>query len=284
MHTDEKDPTPPRLSTARSRELGEELRRIRHRVKMSSAATAEALGWSLGKLSKLEAGSRGASPVEIGTLTGLLGADKPTRDRVLAIATEPDTGNFLRPHDRVPDSLVALSLHEQAARTITAYEPLTVPALAQTGDYTHALTGDHALVRARIARQTLLLRTGGPDTVLYVHESALRTVVGGPAPMRDQMLHLTLMCGWPRVRPRLVPASAGFHAALGRPATLLTFTPPTRPLAYVEIDTVTVFQDAPDAVTLYEAKMRRLDSLALSPAQSRDVFARWADTYDRETD
>ncbi|PSL51410.1 helix-turn-helix protein [Saccharothrix carnea] len=282
MQTDEKDPTPVRLSSARSRELGEELRRIRHHVNMSASATATALGWSLGKLSKLETGSRSTSPWEIGSLIGRLGADKPTRDRVLAIATEPDTGSFLRTHDGFPDGLVALCLHERAARTITAYEPLTVPSLAQTEDYAHALTGDRALVQARITRQGLLRRPDGPDTVLFVHESALRAVVAGPATMRDQMLHLTLMCGWPRVRARLIPAAAGFHAALGRPATLLTFDAPTRPLAHVEIDTVTVFQDDPDAVTRYEAKMRRLDALALSPGRSRDVFARWADVYDRE--
>jgi hypothetical protein len=282
MQTDEKDPTPVRLSTARSRELGEELRRVRHHVKMSSAVTASDLGWSLGKLSKLETGSRGTSPVEIGTLLGRLGADKPTRDRIVAIATEPDTGSFLRTHDRAPDALAALSLHENAARTITAYEPLTVPSLAQTEDYAHALTRDRGLVRTRIARQERLRRPDGPDTVLFVHEAALRSTVGDPRVMRDQMLHLTLMCGWPRVRPRLVPASVGFDAALGRPATLLTFAAPLRSLAYVEIDVVTVFQDDPDAVTRYDRKMRRLDSLALSPALSGDVFARWADTYERE--
>ncbi|WP_442974121.1 helix-turn-helix domain-containing protein [Saccharothrix sp. NRRL B-16348] len=69
------------MTTARSRELGEELRRIRHRARQSSADTAAALGWSLGKLSKLETGSRGTSPWEIGVLTGRLGADKPTRGR-----------------------------------------------------------------------------------------------------------------------------------------------------------------------------------------------------------
>ncbi|KOX30442.1 hypothetical protein ADK67_09820, partial [Saccharothrix sp. NRRL B-16348] len=78
METDEQTTTP-RMTTARSRELGEELRRIRHRARKSSADTAAALGWSLGKLSKLETGSRGTSPWEIGVLTGRLGADKPTR-------------------------------------------------------------------------------------------------------------------------------------------------------------------------------------------------------------
>ncbi|WP_158854519.1 helix-turn-helix domain-containing protein [Saccharothrix deserti] len=283
METDEKTTTAPsRLSTARSRELGEELRRIRHRARLSSGFVAEALGWSLGKLSKLETGSRGTSPWEIGSLIGRLGADKPTRDRILAIATEPDTGSFLRPHGDAPDTLVALSLHERVARSITVYEPLTVPSLAQTEDYARALTGDGELVRVRIARQDGLRGFGHPDTVLYVHEAALRSLVGGPAVMRDQMLRLTLMCGWTRFTPRLVPASAGFVPALARPAAVLTFAAPVRSLAYVETDTVTVFQDDPQAVVRYEAKMRQFDSLALSPARSREVFARWADVYDRE--
>ncbi|MBY8853655.1 helix-turn-helix domain-containing protein, partial [Saccharothrix sp. MB29] len=111
-----------RLSTARSRELGEELRRIRHRARLPSAVLAESLGWSLGKLSKLETGSRGTSPWEIATLLGRCIADKPTRDRVMAIAHEPDTGTFTRTHSGHPDTLTALTLHERAATTITTYD------------------------------------------------------------------------------------------------------------------------------------------------------------------
>ncbi|GAA3459500.1 hypothetical protein GCM10018963_15130 [Saccharothrix longispora] len=151
-----------RLSTARSRELGEELRRVRHRARLSSAVVAEALGWSLGKLSKLETGSRGTSPWEISTLLGHCGADKPTRDRIMVVANEPETGNFLRYHDGSPDSLLALNLHEQMAQSITAYEPLTVPSLAQTEEYARALTGDSVVVEARMGRQATLRRSSGP--------------------------------------------------------------------------------------------------------------------------
>ncbi|MEU4449502.1 helix-turn-helix transcriptional regulator [Actinosynnema sp. NPDC050801] len=269
------------MSTARSRELGEELRRIRHRTGRSSADTAEALGWSLAKLSKLETGNRGAGAWDIATLIGRLGADKPTRDHILAILAEPDTGGFLRPYDQIPDTLVALSLHEQLAVTITAYEPLTVPSLAQTEDYAHALTGNWALARTRITRQNAA--DGRAETTLYIHEAALRVAVGGPALMRDQLLHLTLMCGWTRSTPRLIPMSAPFHPAVRNPATLLTFKHPNTPLAYTETDTAAVFHEEPHAVTRYQAKMRRLASLALSRTESHDVFARWADVYDRET-
>lgn len=281
MESEEKPPA--RLSTARSRELGEELRRVRHRARLSSGYVAEALGWSLGKLSKLETGSRGTSAWEIGTLLGRCGADKPTRDRILALASELDTGSFLRLHDPWPDTLTALSLHEHAARTVATYEPLVVPSLAQTEDYAYALTNDREMAQARMARQDTLRRPGGPETVIYIHEAALRVVVGDAKVMRDQMLRLTLMCGWARISPRIVPMSAPSHEALRHAATVLTFASPIKPLAYAETEAATVFHDDPDAVTAYQVKMRRLDQLVLTAAQSRDVFARWADAYDRDT-
>ncbi|WP_367131451.1 helix-turn-helix domain-containing protein [Saccharothrix sp. HUAS TT1] len=280
METDEKPPA--RLSTARSRELGEELRRVRHRARLSSAFVAEALGWSLGKLSKLETGSRGTSAWEIGTLLGRCGADKPTRDRIMAIAAEIDTGNFLRLHGPTPDALTALALHEYTARTLTTYEPLTIPGVAQTEDYALALTGDRDVVQARMVRQDALRRPGGPETVIYIHEAALRVVVGDSKVMRDQLLRLTLMCGWPRFSPRIVPMSAQSHESLRHAATLLTFPAPSKAMAYAETETATIFHDDPNAVLAYQTKMRHLERMVLTPAQSRDVFARWADAYDKD--
>ncbi|MDR6592497.1 helix-turn-helix domain-containing protein [Saccharothrix longispora] len=280
MDTDEKTATS-RLSTARSRELGEELRRIRHRARLPSAVLAESLGWSLGKLSKLETGSRGTSPWEIATLLGRCIADKPSRDRVMAIAHEPDTGTFTRPHAGHPDSLTALTLHERAAATITTYDPLTIPALAQTPAYARALTGDNDLVEARIARQKVLKPDGGPVTVLHIHEVALRLVVGDRATMRDQLLHLTLMTGRPTVTAHVIPLTAPAHPALAHHATLLTFDPPTRPLAYGDNGTAVVFHDHPAEVEHHQRRMRELHARALPEAQSREVIAHWADAYDK---
>ncbi|XVS62093.1 helix-turn-helix domain-containing protein [Actinosynnema sp. CA-299493] len=282
METDQQTTTS-RNTTARSRELGEELRRIRHRARKSASDTADALGWSLGKLSKLETGSRGTSPWEIAVLTGRLGADKPARDRILTIATELDTGSFLRHHGTAPDTLTALRQNEQAALTITTYHPLTIPDLVQTGDYTHALTGDRVLVQDRAIRQEILHSTTRPDTVLYIHEAAVQSLVGDRVVMRDQLRHLTSMYAPTGISVRLIPMIAPFHPALACPATLLTFTPPTRPLAYIETDTTTVFHDDPTIVAHYETKMRRIDSLALSDTDSRDVLASWADTYNSHT-
>ncbi|GAA1313692.1 helix-turn-helix transcriptional regulator [Saccharothrix xinjiangensis] len=271
-----------RVSTARSRELGEELRRVRKEAGLASPKVSDDLGWSLGKLSKLEKGTRGTSLWEIGTLVGHCGADKATRDRVLALAAEPDTGAFLRLHHIPPDLLTALNIHENTARAITAYQPLTVPALAQIEDYTRALTDDQDLVQARMDRQEVLYHHTKPGVVLYLHEAALRLVVGGPAVMRDQLLHLALMGGWSHVTVRLIPLTVPAHPVLVHPATLLDLPEPLRPVAYTETDTATVFHDDPDVVAGYRAKMRHLHTLALPADRSREVFSRYADEYDRQ--
>ncbi|MEU4806348.1 Scr1 family TA system antitoxin-like transcriptional regulator [Actinosynnema sp. NPDC023587] len=194
--TEADEKTAPRLSNARSRELGEELRRIRHRARRSSAGTPETMGWSLGKLSKLETGSRGTSAWEIATLIGRLGTDEPARDRVLAIADEPDNGSFLRPHNDEPDTVTAPTLHEQLAQTITTYEPLKVPGLAQTEDCAYAFTGDRTLAMARIARQDAC---AGEMSVQKWPSSCTRPRCARSSALRTscraQLLHLTLMCG-----------------------------------------------------------------------------------------
>ncbi|MGM1064027.1 DUF5753 domain-containing protein [Saccharothrix sp. Mg75] len=270
-----------RSGTAHSRELGEELRRVRRRAALSAAVLSESLGWSPNKLNKLETGSRGAAPWEIGALVGRCGADKATRDHILALTAEPDTGSFLRLHDTAPDALTALSVHERAATAITCYEAFAIPALAQTADYTRALTGDDDLVRARAARQAALRAVIGPLTTLYVHEAALRMVVGGTATMRDQVRRLALVCGAPGTTVHVVPATAPAHEALLRPAALLAFPAPTRPLAVVETDTATAFHEDPRVVARYEHKMRCLRSLALPPVESAALVARYADDYAR---
>lgn len=283
VNTEEKR-QPARVSTARTRELGEELRQARQRANMAGSDVVDALEWSLGKLSKLETGTRGTSTCDIAALLGHYATDKATRDRVLAIATEPDTGSFLRKHTTSIDTLTAVTLHERTARTITTYQPLVVPPLAQTEDYTLALTGDHDTARARTARrQALREHKPCPRLVVYVHEAALRLVVGDAALMHEQLLQLSLITDWADTTVRVIPMNRPGQVERCHPATLLTFEAPQRPMAYAETDTATVFHDAPDIVTAYTRKMRALATCALTIQQTRDTLARWADVYDKQS-
>ena len=268
-----------RLSTARSRELGAELRRVRRQSKIPVGTLIEKLGWSTGKLSKLETGTRGASVFDIATLLGMCAADKATRDRIMALAEESDTGNFLRLHDGSGDSLLTLALHERSARTITTYEALTVPSLLQTESYALTLTESVALTAARMDRQKELRGRRVEKATFFIHESALRLVVGTPRVTRDQLLHLTFAGLDPTCTVRVIPLAQGVNTSLCHPATLLTFGGTDRCMAYVETELGVVFHDAPEATGAYERKMGRLDTLALNAAQSRGLIAHYADLH-----
>jgi hypothetical protein len=280
-----------RLTTARSRELGQELHLARKRAKLTATTVAEELGWSPGKLSKMEHGWRATSSWDYGTLLGKLGADRQTRERIQRIASEQDIGHFIRAHDgRLSDNLLCLMIHERAAQTICQYEPMLIPGLLQTEGYASAVINPDGLyppeehefnLATRMRRQSVLSGSRAPESVFYIHEIALQTAIGGRQVMHDQMMQLAFMCEWRHLAPRVIPMSRAGHPVLAHAFNLMTFAKPIRPVAYSETDVATVFAEDEKSIQIYQRKQRVFASLALDAEQSRSVFARWADFYDR---
>jgi len=283
-----------RLTTARSRELGQELHLARKRANLKATVVAEELGWSAGKLSKMENGWRAASSWDYGTLLGKLGVDRLTRERIQRIASEQDIGHFIRAHEgRLSDNLLCLMIHERAAVTMHKYEPMLIPGLLQTEGYARAvidLAAPHPpaeldlMVGARMERQSALSGVHAPEAVFYIHETALRSVMGSGEVMHDQMMRLVFMCDWTKVTPRVIPSSAAAHPALSHSFNLMTFATPVRPVAYSETDVATVFTEDGPSIEVYQRKQKVLAALALDAEQSRSTFAHWAAVYDRRKD
>ncbi|HEX6341776.1 helix-turn-helix transcriptional regulator [Umezawaea sp.] len=288
METDDKPPA--RLTTARSRELGQELRQARKHAGLGGTAFCEELEWSTAKLSKLEMGWRGTSDWEIGTFLGKSGADKATRERIMRLAQEPDLGYFVRRHaGATSDGLLCLVMHQRSALTLTSYDTMVVPGLLQSVAYAKALletTGANGfddvddLMVARLDRQEHLRAREDSRSTFYLHEAALRLVVGGPRTMHDQMMRLAFMCEWPHLTLRVVPFTAPGHPALRYSSALMTFPRHAKPLVYAESDLTTVFLEEERAIAFYEEKQSVLDALALSAEQSHAVFRHWANVYD----
>lgn len=280
---------PVRSTTAHSRELGEELRRVRKHLRLKGTTICNELGWSQAKLSKLEGGKRGTTKADVATLLGFYRADKTTRTRILGLVNKPDYGSFVRAHGGgSPDELVCLRMHEAQAKTLTCYEPLVVPTLLHTELYAEALLTPildrqeqrDAWIRSRTDRQAVLRRESAPKSVFFIHEVALHLVVDDATVMHDQCMQLSFMATWAELSLRVVPLSTG-HAALRHAATRLTFSEHLKPLVYMQTDTATVFYDEKNTTTAVQRKFAALDELALSTAQSQTVFRRWAEVYDR---
>ncbi|WNV82293.1 helix-turn-helix transcriptional regulator [Umezawaea sp. Da 62-37] len=283
-----------RMTTARTRELGHELHLARKRANLKATAVAEELGWSPGKLSKLERGWRQTSDWDYGVLLGKLGADQATRARIQQITAESDIGHFIRTFDGgLPDSLLCLSIHERSALTMCTYEPIVIHGLLQTEAYARTVINPEGiyptdrhdqLVAARMQRQEMLGGPHSPEAVFYIHEAALGNKIGSDRIMHDQMMRLAFMCEWARLSPRVIPRKGRGSGYLAVGFSLMTFTKPIKPVAHSDTDVASVFTEDDKSIELYRRKQKALAELALDAEQSRLMFAQWADVYDRRED
>jgi hypothetical protein len=137
------------------------------------------------------------------------------------------------------------------------------------------------LAQRRTDRQAILRKTDPPESVFYIHETALDLKVGTVDTMHDQMKWLAFLCDLPQVSPLVIPAAAGAHTALLRPMTLLAFAKGVAPLAFVDGDVTTVFLENVRDIEVYRRKLAFMVSTALNVDQSREVFEQRADAYGR---
>ncbi len=169
----------------------------------------------------------------------------------------------------------------QEAVTISEFEVTVVPGLLQIGEYARAVISrvvnvppDEVddRVAARLARQSLFSRHRPPSFTFYLHESALRTPVGGPTVMAEQLRHLHRMSARSYLTLRVVPFALGAHAATAGAFTLMEF-PGFKPVAYLESETSSLFLEKPEEIQAYRRILVALADTALSEGQSRDLIA-----------
>ena len=112
-----------------------------------------------------------------------------------------------------------------------------------------------------------------PPCVFFIHEYALKTVVGGNRLMEDQVLHLLFHA--PSIR--IVPASAGGAGAIGLDYALIHYEHEP-PLVYLANWTL-----VSDAATVERAVaiFQRLHAVALDNERSRDLLMDYVAVYDR---
>jgi transcriptional regulator with XRE-family HTH domain len=189
-----------RESTARTRELGAELRKAREAARYTGQELAKKLGWSQSKVSRMESGSRGTSEVDAAIYLAFCGIMGNELHRILDIARARDDDFWLH-HPKRSSGLRSLVAQETTAEKITYYEPLVLPGLLQTEDYARALFHGVGIVPAdkipmvverRMNRQALLRRENPPKIWFFVHENALRLDLADDRIMHEQILHILL--------------------------------------------------------------------------------------------
>lgn len=275
-------------SSARSREVGAELRKRRKSAGLTGTELARRLGWSLSKVSRIESGLIGVSEVDAAIYLVACGVLQDQLEELLALVRQNDTRTWLQERGtRLPDELRTLVYHEATAATIAIYEPMLVPGLLQTEAYARAVFEFADLVpadrramavQARMERQAVLRRHDPPDCVFYLYESGLRSKFGDRKIMHDQMLQLVFLTSRPQHTIRVVLAESGPLVACCGAFGLMGFDT-HGPVAFVEGVTTGLFMEKPEHISAFTAILDRLDRVALDEEQSRQWLARLASSF-----
>jgi transcriptional regulator with XRE-family HTH domain len=278
-------------STACYRELGAELRKIREAAGLTEAALSQELGWSTTKISRSERGYIRLSQVDVILYLAFCGiyGDHGAELQALCREAEPKPGHWIRRHEQgLPETTRSLIYHEATATASTSYEPELVPGLLQTDAYIRARAierwpnwdADFA-VRLRMERQRILHLPSPANFTFFVHENAMRLVVGDRAIMHEQILALLLLDGLPHVAIRIVPAEAGAQAMLGGPFRLFEYEG-HQPMVYLDGPVCGFFLEDREYVDGYRALLPTVANLALNEGESRAWLAALASEYDRD--
>ncbi|MFC4056989.1 helix-turn-helix domain-containing protein [Planomonospora corallina] len=269
-----------------------ELNRLRESSGLSRVEVADRIGSTDTTIWRYETGLSRPKPSDVAALTEVYGVTGRERDSLVEMAREARKRGWWHRHRQALkpgfDSYIGL---EAEASVVRCYEPLVVPGLMQTEPYaravieatsvTHTPSEVDEKVAVRISRQKRLLHRSGDDDPIHLvavlDEAVLRRQVGGREVMREQLEYLVDLASLPNVEIRVIPFSAGAHAAVDGKFCLLSFPEPADPdLVYLEQAASGLVPEDPEEVRRYTLMFGSLTALAFGTEASAAFVAQVA--------
>jgi len=247
---------------------------------------AQALMVSATKITRLETGARGVNMRDIRDLSNIYEVSEAEREHLMRLARQSREDSWFQHYDLQHPTYIGL---EASAASIADYKSDVINGLLQTEPYARAIleatlpdpTEDkiEQNVESRRVRQRLL--TDEPPLGLWavIHEAALRTYIGGPDVMREQLESLVERAAQPNVDLQLLPFSAGAHPAINSTFTLLHFREEVPDVVYVEGLLGEHYLEARADIERYRRVFDQLRAMALSPKDSAAQIAAIAKTF-----
>ena len=269
--------------TVRRRRLGSELRRLREAAGLTCEQAGDHLDCSASKISRMETARVPARAIDVQALCHLYGAGDEQMTVLVALARESKTEGWWQRFDGVlPDWFGTYVGLEAEAATIRTYEIELIPGLLQTAAYARALF-ESAEVRApdeveqavsiRRSRQEVLRGDNPPQYWAVFSEAALHRLIGGPAIMRDQLLHVAEISELRHVTVQVIRADAGAHPGMCTPFVILSFPERSDPqVTFVEYLTGALYLEKREEVDQHNLVFNHLVAAAISPQQSVDLI------------
>lgn len=243
---------------------------------LSSRQVAELLDCDDSKVSEVLNGKVYLSELEVVALLSVCRPEAAERDRLLALYPTRNVQGWWQQHGKFAPVQPSTALaHVAKANELIDWQPLVLPVFLRTDGYARELLIASAAVpereemeeRLRVQAEMRESLHNGPRCTFYIHEFALRLLVGDCAVQAEQLLHLTMMANWSRVKIRVVPAAAGAHAGIDGAFTQLKF-PMYEPVVWLENFNSSIFVEMGDSIAGYDAVVVKLDEASLSEDES----------------
>ncbi|WP_242908517.1 helix-turn-helix domain-containing protein [Actinomadura terrae] len=275
-----------RSPPVRARQLARELRRLREIEGLTGEEVAGSLGWSSAKVSRVETAATLIRLADLRKLAELYHVTDSHRERLLAMARAAGERGWW---DALPDvgsdyaDYIGLEADAQALR---CYSAQSLNGLLQTEEYARALIGmvvDPApgkverRVDVRLRRQRRLREEPPIDLHVVLDEAAIRRHVGGPATMKAQLEHLSMLTETPNVVIQVLPFTTGAHGAMAGSFITLKFPHPQTDIVFVEFLGGNVYVEDEVEVYRYHLAFEQLHRRALSPDESTAFIHRVAE-------
>lgn len=274
------DPIP----TVRQFRLAQALRELRTDAQMTQEQVAARMEWHSSKLFRLEnARSPRVNWLDIQGLLDLYGVASPQREALIQLAKDSrKRGWWTSYRDVFTGSYVAL---EDASRLMRHYCAELVPGPLQTEDYARSVIqalrpaydkeNVERRVAARMERQALLSRDRAPELVCIVNEGVLYRQVGGSDVMRKQLRSLIEASERSNITVRILPYSAGAHAAMEGPFVILSFPEDEYPdVVYIEGMMGDLYLESIEEIKRYTSTFKMLDEASASPDASVSLISK----------
>lgn len=274
--------------TVRRLMLGQELRLLRERKKLTGAKAARDLGWSPSKVSRIEAAKTMPSAEDIKAMGKLYKADDDKLEELFGLLRDADQRGWWEDYeDALPEEYTRLLGLEAEATFQRNWEPQVVPGLLQTEDYAREVilatrgiarithSGVRSRVEARLDRQRRVLRRPAPSILnVVLDEAVLMRRFGEPSVMREQMEHLLEISLMPHVSVRVLTLDA-LHPVNTSAFIHLKF-PEFDDVVYLEQLYNAQFVEDLELVAGYETAFDHIRSEALDEDESRVLIQRKA--------
>lgn len=255
--------------------LGHELRRAREDAGKTPSQAADLIGNVTTKISRVELGQSGIGKAD---LTLLLGFYDVASDHRLLLFELANIGRrrWTGHREAFPAWFRMYVDLEEDADLIRSTHVETLPSLLATQDYLHFCHNGYT--DAHKLRHRILVRANPPECTFILSESCLRHLIGGPAVMHNQLLHLLKLSRLHNVAIQVLPFTAG---RVIHPFTLLRIPAPgaahTLEFAYLpELDNAR-YRGDPDSLARHHTAWTTLQASTLSPAESRKFITEIAD-------